>query len=156
MCSVFDVLIAGAGPAGSIAAVVLARAGVRVLVLDRATFPRPKLCGDTVNPGPGRGACPDILATKGRPALSRMPGLSLARQRARSPTAGDRPVQRLLKLSWSPTSAIAALVSVGVISAAIWMPKAPLSTCTFRLSPCCTAYQLATAALLFRCADTNW
>src|SRR6476661_1949227 len=46
-----DVLIAGAGPAGSIAATVLARAGARVLVLDRATFPRPKLCGDTLNPG---------------------------------------------------------------------------------------------------------
>ena len=46
-----DVLIAGAGPAGSIAATVLARAGARVLVLDRARFPRPKLCGDTLNPG---------------------------------------------------------------------------------------------------------
>ena len=49
--NVIDVLIAGAGPAGSIAATVLARAGARVLVLDRAHFPRPKLCGDTVNPG---------------------------------------------------------------------------------------------------------
>jgi len=48
---VIDVLIAGAGPAGSIAATVLARAGARVLVLDRARFPRPKLCGDTLNPG---------------------------------------------------------------------------------------------------------
>jgi flavin-dependent dehydrogenase len=46
-----DVVIAGAGPAGCIAATVLARAGVRVLVLDRARFPRPKLCGDTLNPG---------------------------------------------------------------------------------------------------------
>ena len=46
-----DVLIAGAGPSGAIAAIVLARAGVRVLVLDRARFPRPKLCGDTINPG---------------------------------------------------------------------------------------------------------
>ena len=46
-----DVLIAGAGPAGAIAAILLARAGVRVLVLDRARFPRPKLCGDTINPG---------------------------------------------------------------------------------------------------------
>ncbi|CAN5842286.1 hypothetical protein BH24ACI5_BH24ACI5_19520 [soil metagenome] len=46
-----DVLIAGAGPAGAIAALVLARANVRVLLLDRARFPRPKLCGDTVNPG---------------------------------------------------------------------------------------------------------
>jgi flavin-dependent dehydrogenase len=46
-----EVLIAGAGPAGAIAAVVLARAGVRVTLVDRATFPRDKLCGDTINPG---------------------------------------------------------------------------------------------------------
>jgi flavin-dependent dehydrogenase len=46
-----DVLIVGAGPAGSIAATLLARAGARVRLLDRAMFPRDKLCGDTVNPG---------------------------------------------------------------------------------------------------------
>lgn len=46
-----DILIAGAGPAGAVAATVLARAGVRVLAVDRAHFPRPKLCGDSVNPG---------------------------------------------------------------------------------------------------------
>lgn len=46
-----DVLIAGAGPAGTVAAVLLARAGARVLLIDRARFPRDKLCGDTVNPG---------------------------------------------------------------------------------------------------------
>jgi flavin-dependent dehydrogenase len=46
-----DVLIVGAGPAGSVAAAVLARVGARVRLLDRATFPRDKLCGDTVNPG---------------------------------------------------------------------------------------------------------
>ena len=46
-----DVLIAGAGPAGSIAAIRLARAGARVLLVDRARFPRDKLCGDTLNPG---------------------------------------------------------------------------------------------------------
>ena len=46
-----DVLIVGAGPAGAVAAVVLARAGVRVRLIDRAAFPRDKLCGDTINPG---------------------------------------------------------------------------------------------------------
>lgn len=45
------VTVVGAGPAGSVTALVLARAGVPVALLDRATFPRPKLCGDTVNPG---------------------------------------------------------------------------------------------------------
>jgi len=46
-----DVLIVGAGPAGAIAGLVLARAGARVRIVDRAAFPRDKLCGDTVNPG---------------------------------------------------------------------------------------------------------
>src|SRR6476660_3070609 len=46
-----DVVIAGAGPAGAFAAAILARAGWRVRLFDRARFPRPKLCGDTLNPG---------------------------------------------------------------------------------------------------------
>jgi geranylgeranyl reductase family protein len=40
----YDVLIAGAGPAGCAAAFDLARAGRRVLLLDKRTFPRPKAC----------------------------------------------------------------------------------------------------------------
>jgi flavin-dependent dehydrogenase len=46
-----DIVIAGAGPAGTIAAWTAARAGARVLIVDRDTFPRDKLCGDTLNPG---------------------------------------------------------------------------------------------------------
>ncbi len=45
-----DVLILGAGPAGSSAAVRLARAGWRVLAVDRCRFPRPKPCGEYYNP----------------------------------------------------------------------------------------------------------
>jgi flavin-dependent dehydrogenase len=46
-----DVVVVGAGPAGAVAATLLAREGVRVRLLDRAIFPRDKLCGDTLNPG---------------------------------------------------------------------------------------------------------
>ena len=45
MSKSFDVVIAGGGPAGLCAARVLARQGREILVLDRAVFPRPKLCG---------------------------------------------------------------------------------------------------------------
>jgi menaquinone-9 beta-reductase len=45
-----DVLIAGAGPAGSATAFLLARAGVSVLVVDRAAFPRDKACSEYMSP----------------------------------------------------------------------------------------------------------
>lgn len=46
-----DVLVVGAGPAGAAAALVAARAGARTVMVDRASFPRDKLCGDTLSPG---------------------------------------------------------------------------------------------------------
>ncbi|QNN51276.1 geranylgeranyl reductase family protein [Nocardioides mesophilus] len=45
-----DVIVVGAGPAGSSAAFHLAQAGVDVLVLEKATFPRDKICGDGLTP----------------------------------------------------------------------------------------------------------
>jgi geranylgeranyl reductase family protein len=45
-----DVLVVGAGPAGSTAAYHLARSGVDVLLLERAAFPREKACGDGLSP----------------------------------------------------------------------------------------------------------
>ncbi len=46
----FDVCVIGAGPAGSMAACRLAEWGVEVLLMDRARFPRDKVCGDGVGP----------------------------------------------------------------------------------------------------------
>jgi geranylgeranyl reductase family protein len=46
----FDVLVVGSGPAGSVAALVLARGGARVALVDKSGFPRDKACGDLVGP----------------------------------------------------------------------------------------------------------
>jgi flavin-dependent dehydrogenase len=46
----FDVIIAGAGPAGSSAAIHLARSGLDVLLVEQKKFPRPKLCGEFISP----------------------------------------------------------------------------------------------------------
>lgn len=45
-----DVLVIGAGPAGSAAALSLARAGVDVILADQQAFPRDKACGDALIP----------------------------------------------------------------------------------------------------------
>lgn len=46
----YDVVIVGAGPAGSSAAIRLANAGRKVLLIDKCAFPRHKLCGEFVSP----------------------------------------------------------------------------------------------------------
>jgi len=45
-----DVLVIGAGPAGSAAALTLARAGIDVVLVDQHVFPRDKVCGDGLIP----------------------------------------------------------------------------------------------------------
>lgn len=93
-----DVVVIGAGPAGSVAARELARSGLRVLFLDKAKFPRSKVCGCCLNSAalavldriglgtlPGKlGACPiervDLVAAGGRRAkLGLRGGVSLSR-----------------------------------------------------------------------------
>ena len=46
----WDAIIVGGGPAGSTCASVLIRNGIKTLLLDRAVFPRVKLCAGWVTP----------------------------------------------------------------------------------------------------------
>ena len=50
MKNVFDVIVVGAGPGGSSAATFLSRQGIPTLVVDKAIFPREKVCGDGLTP----------------------------------------------------------------------------------------------------------
>jgi len=45
----WDVVVIGAGPAGALTATLLARRGLAVLLVDKAPFPRPKVCGGCLN-----------------------------------------------------------------------------------------------------------
>src|SRR5207247_4259586 len=45
-----DVIVVGAGPAGPATAILLAEPGVSVRLVDRARFPRPKICGEYLSP----------------------------------------------------------------------------------------------------------
>ena len=85
-----DVVIVGAGPAGATAAFYLAKQGIQVTLLDKATFPREKTCGDGLTPRAihvldDLGLLPDLLhegfkmdeatvfAPNGTPVTTQMP-----------------------------------------------------------------------------------
>ena len=50
MTAPYDICVAGGGPAGTSAAITAARAGCRVLLLERGTYPRHKVCGEFLSP----------------------------------------------------------------------------------------------------------
>jgi menaquinone-9 beta-reductase len=84
----YDAVVVGAGPAGSVAALVLARGGARVALADKAAFPRDKACGDLIGPRgvqvladlgvtvPDAGHGSDLLAVGPSGRRSRLPAFT--------------------------------------------------------------------------------
>lgn len=70
-----DVLVVGGGPAGATTAFQLATAGISVTLVDRATFPRDKPCGESLSPG----------------ALARLDALSMWRPRGPAEASPEAP-----------------------------------------------------------------
>ena len=50
MSNKYQVVVVGAGPAGSSAAYFLGKSGIKTLLLDKYDFPRDKLCGGAISP----------------------------------------------------------------------------------------------------------
>ncbi len=138
----FDAVVAGAGPAGSVAALVLARAGASVALVDKAAFPRDKACGDLVGPRgvqvladlgltvPTAGQGSDLLAVGPSGQASRLPafpGRSYPGHGVVSPrigfdhalreaaiAAGAHPVRaRIAGVEAGPASTLRAVVTSG-------------------------------------------
>jgi flavin-dependent dehydrogenase len=69
----WDAVIAGAGPTGSVAATLLARKGLRVLLVEAARFPRPKVCGGCLSAAGVQSLCDlgfdDVVAASAGVAL---------------------------------------------------------------------------------------
>jgi flavin-dependent dehydrogenase len=76
-----DVIVVGAGPAGSTAAWKLARAGAKVLLIDACEFPRSKPCGEALSPG----ATPLLEEMGLLPRLRREGATEVGRWRLRTP-----------------------------------------------------------------------
>ncbi len=116
----WDVIVAGAGPAGSLVARELAAEGATVLLVDKAAFPREKVCGSCLN-----GAALTALGVAGLADLPRRLGASALRNmRLR---AGRHEANLALPggVSLSRRALDAALVNAAVESGAAFLP----STC---------------------------
>jgi len=84
---VWDAVVVGAGPAGSLSALELRRRGLEVLLLDRARFPRRKVCGGCLS----RGAA-EVLRCVGLGDLPR--------------AAGAHPLTRITLAGWQSDASV--------------------------------------------------
>jgi len=83
----WDAVVVGAGPAGSVAALELRRRGLEVLLVDRARFPRRKVCGGCLSPG-----AVEVLRASGLDGIA--------------PAEGAHPLKRLRLLGWGTSAEV--------------------------------------------------
>jgi geranylgeranyl reductase family protein len=136
----WDAVVVGAGPAGSIAALVLARSGARVALVDKSAFPRDKACGDLIGPRgvqvleelglrvPDAGTGADLLVAGPSRRRVRLPafggktyadhGMVVPRQilddalRAEATAAGATPIRaRISAADLAPDGSVRALIA---------------------------------------------
>jgi geranylgeranyl reductase family protein len=81
---IYDVVVVGAGPGGAAAAHYLAMAGLDVMVLDRADFPRDKTCGDGLTPRALKALADMGILEEAEQAGQRINGLAFFGQRGAS------------------------------------------------------------------------
>lgn len=98
--SAYDVAVIGAGPAGATCAALCAVGGLRTLLLERANFPREKVCGDCLNPAcwpvlDRLGVRQRVLALPHSP-LADVKFIGLGGQSVRVPVAGEIAIKRSL------------------------------------------------------------
>jgi len=74
----YDLVVIGAGPAGCATAIIAGRAGARVALLERGSYPRHKVCGEFVSPE-ALDLLASLLAEPHKPLLAEAPRISRSR-----------------------------------------------------------------------------
>ena len=134
----WDVVVIGAGPAGSIAARECVRRGANVLLVDKVGFPRWKVCGSCLNAS--------ALGVLGRVGLASLPE-----------SLGARPIERISLVS--RTGARAELPMRGGVSVSRWALDEALANaaadagCCLRLGAAATVGHLDGDARFVRVGD---
>ena len=118
----WDAVVIGAGPAGAAAAIRLARRRRRVLLVDRAAFPRPKVCGCCLSPAAVRELSALELPAERSPRRVPLDAIwvAAAGREARIAVSGGATVSR--------EALDTALVHAAIDAGAAWLPEATVTT----------------------------